>query len=95
MGRPGWPASWVAPAAAKPLPAPAMATVMLSLLMIAVPSWLEMRSMLGARGRVRVTLVPNGDVGSGVAITNLSDAFGAKLDFTAIERGGEIALQTF
>ena len=27
----------------------------------------------------------------GVAITNLGDSIGAKLDFTAIERGGEIA----
>jgi ESS family glutamate:Na+ symporter len=31
----------------------------------------------------------------GVAITNVADAIGAKLDFAPIERGGEIALQAF
>jgi ESS family glutamate:Na+ symporter len=32
---------------------------------------------------------------AGVAITNVGDAIGAKLDFVPIERGGEIALQAF
>jgi len=32
---------------------------------------------------------------AGVAITNVNDAIGAKLDFVPIERGGEIALQAF
>ena len=32
---------------------------------------------------------------AGAAITNVSDAIGAKLDFVPIERGGEIALQAF
>ena len=32
---------------------------------------------------------------AGVAITNLADAIGAKIDFAPIERGGEIALQAF
>ena len=31
----------------------------------------------------------------GVAITNLADAIGTKIDFAPIERGGEIALQAF
>jgi len=32
---------------------------------------------------------------AGVLITNLADLFGKKLDFEPIERGGELALQTF
>ena len=32
---------------------------------------------------------------AGVAITNLADAIGAKVDLAPIERGGEIALQCF
>ena len=32
---------------------------------------------------------------AGVAITNLADAIGAKIDLVPIERGGEIALQAF
>jgi ESS family glutamate:Na+ symporter len=32
---------------------------------------------------------------AGAAITNIADAIGAKIDFTPIERGGEIALRAF
>lgn len=32
---------------------------------------------------------------AGVLITNLSDVFGLEIDFAPIERGGEVALQTF
>lgn len=89
------PASWVAPEASTPVLAPPIATVMLSLLLIviavlagdAVNAWARGAGFV-LPGFLTAMLV-------GVAITNVSDAIGAKLDFTAIERGGEIALQAF
>jgi len=89
------PASWVAPEAAAPVPAPPLPTVMLSLLLIVVAvlvgdafnGWAREAGFV-LPGFLTVML-------AGVAITNVGDAIGAKLDFTAIERGGEIALQAF
>lgn len=95
-GAPGdSPASWVAPVAAKSVPAPPIARVMLTLLLIvgavlagaAVNAWARSAGFV-LPGFLTAMLV-------GVAITNVADAIGAKLDFAPIERGGEIALQAF
>ncbi|MET0655155.1 MAG: sodium/glutamate symporter [Pseudoxanthomonas sp.] len=89
------PASWVAPEAVAPAPAPPIATVLLVLLLIvtavlagdAVNQWAKAAGMV-LPGFLTAML-------SGAAIANLGDAFGAKMDFAPIERGGEIALQCF
>ena len=89
------PASWVAPEAATPAPAPPIATVMQVLLLIVVAvlagdaanGWAKEAGVV-LPGFLTAML-------AGVAITNLSDAIGAKIDFAPIERGGEIALQAF
>ncbi|MET0580828.1 MAG: sodium/glutamate symporter [Pseudoxanthomonas sp.] len=89
------PASWVAPEAVAPAPAPPIATVLLVLLLIvtavlagdAVNQWAKAAGMV-LPGFLTAML-------AGAAIANLGDAFGAKMDFAPIERGGEIALQCF
>lgn len=89
------PATWVAPAPASPEPAPSIATVMVALLLIvaavlaggAANAWARAAGFV-LPGFLTAMLV-------GVAITNVGDAIGAKLDLTSIERGGEIALQAF
>jgi ESS family glutamate:Na+ symporter len=89
------PASWVAPMPAKVVAAPPIATVMLTLLLIvaavlagaAVNGWARSAGVV-LPGFLTAMLV-------GVAITNVGDMIGAKLDFAPIERGGEIALQAF
>ena len=89
------PASWVAPEPVTPAPAPPIATIMKVLLLIvvavlaggAVNDWARNAGLV-LPGFLTAMLV-------GVAITNLGDAFGAKMDFAPIERGGEIALQAF
>lgn len=94
------PASWVAANAAAtvsaPLaPAPPIAAIMRVLLLIvvavlagdAVNGWARGAGIV-LPGFLTAMLV-------GVAITNLGDAMGAKLDLDPIERGGEIALQIF
>ncbi len=88
-------ASWVAPETAAPQPAPPIANVMLSMLLIviavlagaAINSWARGAGWV-LPGFLTAMLV-------GVAITNLGVAIGAEFDFHAIERGGEIALQAF
>lgn len=89
------PAPWIAPVPTVAAPAPPIATIMLSLLLIvaavlaggAVNTW--------ARGTGFVLPGFLTAMLAGVVITNLGDAIGTKLDFAPIERGGEIALQAF
>jgi ESS family glutamate:Na+ symporter len=89
------PASWVAPVDAASAPAAPIATVLQMLLLIVsavlagdvVNTW--------ARGAGFVLPGFLTAMLAGVAITNLWDAVGAKLDLVPIERGGEIALQAF
>ena len=89
------PASWVAPVPVVPAPAPPIASVMLALLLIVaavlagdvVNAWARDAGFV-LPGFLTAMLV-------GVAITNVGDAIGAKIDFAPIERGGEIALQAF
>jgi ESS family glutamate:Na+ symporter len=94
------PASWVAPEAATPVPAAPVpvapiATIMLVLLVIvaavlagdAANQWARSAGLV-LPGFLTAML-------AGVAITNLGDAIGARIDLTPIQRGGEIALQAF
>lgn len=89
------PASWVAPEAATPAPAPSISTIMVVLLLIvvavlggdAVNQWARDAGLV-LPGFLTAML-------AGAAITNLADLIGAELDFAPIERGGEIALQCF
>ncbi len=89
------PASWVAPEPVTPAPAAPIATIMQVLLLIvvavlagaAVNDWARNAGFV-LPGFLTAML-------AGVAITNLGDAIGAKIDFVPIERGGEIALQAF
>jgi ESS family glutamate:Na+ symporter len=89
------PASWVAPEAATPAPAPPIASILWVLLLIvaailagdAVNQW--------ARGAGLVLPGFLTAMLAGVLIANAGDAIGAKLDLAPIERGGEIALQLF
>ena len=89
------PASWVAPEAATPAPAPPIATVMLVLLLIVAAVLAGDAANQWARGAGLVLPGFLTAMLAGVAITNLADAIGAKVDFAPIERGGEIALQAF
>jgi ESS family glutamate:Na+ symporter len=94
------PASWVAPEAATPVPAAPVpvapiATIMLVLLVIvaavlagdAANQWARSAGLV-LPGFLTAML-------AGVAITNLGDAIGARIDLSPIQRGGEIALQAF
>ena len=91
----GSPATWVAPEPATPVPAPPIPLAILSLLLIVIAvlvgnvvnTWARNAGFV-LPGFLTAMLV-------GVAITNFGDAIGAKFDFAAIERGGEIALQAF
>jgi len=89
------PAGWVAPATAAPRPAPPIATVMLSLLLIVAA--ILAGSVMNTWARRAGWILPGFLTAMlvGVAITNIGGAIGAKLDFTTIARGGEIALQAF
>lgn len=88
-------ASWVAPEPSTPAHAPPIATVMQVLLMMivailagaAVNTWAKEAGVV-LPGFLTAML-------AGAAITNLADVTGAKIDFVPIERGGEIALQSF
>ncbi|MET0894086.1 MAG: sodium/glutamate symporter [Pseudoxanthomonas sp.] len=87
-------ANWVSPAATTAA-APPISTIMLVLLLIVgavlagdvVNQWAR-GAGLTLPGFLTAML-------AGVAITNLGDAFGARLDLAPVERGGEIALQAF
>lgn len=90
------PASWVAPEkAAAPAPAPPIATVMQVLLLIVIAVLAGDAANQWARSAGLVLPGFLTAMLAGVAITNLGDAIGAKIDFAPIERGGEIALQAF
>lgn len=89
------PASWVAPEAAAPVPAPPIATIMLVLLLIVVAVLAGDAANQWARGAGLVLPGFLTAMLAGVVITNLGDAIGARIDFAPIERGGEIALQAF
>lgn len=88
-------AGWIAPQATRPQPAPPIAVVILSLLLIVtavlagatINTWARSVGWI-LPGFLTAMLV-------GVAITNAIDAMGIQLDFSAIERGGELALQLF
>ena len=89
------PASWVAPEPVTQMTAPSIATIVLVLLLIvvavlagdAVNEWARDAGFV-LPGFLTAML-------AGVAITNLADAIGAKLDLVPIKRGGEIALHAF
>ena len=89
------PASWVAPKPVTPAPAPPIATIMQVLLLIVVA--VLAGAAVNDWGRNAGLVLPGFLTAmlAGVAITNLGDAIGAKIDFVPIERGGEIALQAF
>jgi glutamate:Na+ symporter, ESS family len=89
------PASWVAPEAETPVPAPPIATILLVLLLIVVAVLAGDAANQWARGAGLVLPGFLTAMLAGVAITNLGDAIGAKIDLAPIERGGEIALQAF
>jgi ESS family glutamate:Na+ symporter len=91
------PASWVAPASPIPAsePAPPIATIMVVLLLIVVAVLAGDAANQWARAAGVVLPGFLTAMLAGVAITNLVDAIGAKLDFAPVERGGEIALQAF
>lgn len=89
------PASWVAPDVASPPPAPPIATILGVLLLIVVAvlagdaanQWARVHGLV-LPGFLTAML-------AGALITNVADLVGARIDFTPIERGGEIALQAF
>lgn len=89
------PASWVAPAAAPPAPAPPIATIVLVLLLIVVAVLAGGAANQWARGAGLVLPGFLTAMLAGVVITNVADVFGARMDLSPIERGGEIALQAF
>ena len=88
-------ASWVAPQAAAPAPAPPIETVMVVLLLIvgailagdSANQWARSAGLV-LPGFLTAML-------AGAAITNVADRIGARIDLPPIERGGEIALQAF
>ncbi len=88
-------ASWVAPEAARPVSAAPIATIMLVLLLIvvAVLAGAAANQWASDAGFVLPGFLTA--MLAGVAITNLADIVGAKIDLVPIERGGEIALQAF
>lgn len=89
-------ASWVAPEPnARARPAAPIGNVMLVLLLIAVA--VLAGDAVNQWARAAGVVLPGFLTAmlAGVAITNLGDLVGAKIDFTPIERGGEIALQSF
>jgi len=88
-------AAWVAPEAAATAPAPPIGTIIVVLLLIVVAVLAGDAANQWAKG---VGVVLPGFLTAmlaGVAITNLGDAVGARIDFEPVERGGEIALQAF
>jgi ESS family glutamate:Na+ symporter len=87
-------ASWVTPEAA-PTPAPPMATIVQVLLLIVVA--ILAGDAVNAWARDAGLVLPGFLTAmlAGVAITNLGDAIGVRIDSVPIERGGEIALQSF
>lgn len=89
------PASWVAPDVASPPPAPPIATILgvLLLIVVAVLAGDAANQWARAHGLVLPGFLTA--MLAGALITNVADLVGARIDFTPIERGGEIALQAF
>jgi ESS family glutamate:Na+ symporter len=89
------PASWVAPEPVAPTPAPPIANIMQVLLLIIVAVLIG--DAVNAWARDAGFVLPGFLTAmlAGVAIANLGDVLGARLESAAIERGGEIALQIF
>ena len=89
------PASWVAPEAVKPAPAPPITTVMVVLLLIvaAVLAGDAANRWASASGLVLPGFLTA--MLAGAVIANVGDLIGAKIDLAPVERGGEIALQAF
>jgi ESS family glutamate:Na+ symporter len=89
------PASWVAPETPRPVPAAPIASIMQVLLLIvsAVLAGAALNEWARGAGLVLPGFLTA--MLAGTAITNLGDAIGVKIDLAPIERGGEIALQTF
>ena len=89
------PASWVAPDVAPPPPAPPIATILgvLLLIVVAVLAGDAANQWARAHGLVLPGFLTA--MLAGAVITNVADLVGARIDFTPIERGGEIALQAF
>jgi glutamate:Na+ symporter, ESS family len=89
------PASWIEPGTTSPTAATPIATVMQVLLLIviavlvggAVNDWAREAGFV-LPGFLTAML-------AGVAIANLGDASGLKIDIVPVERGGQIALQAF
>lgn len=88
-------ASWVMPEPATAAPAPPITTVIQVLLLILVAVLIGGAANTWARAQGLVLPGFLTAMLAGAAITNLADAFGRKIDFAPIERGGEIALQAF
>jgi ESS family glutamate:Na+ symporter len=89
------PAGWVAPHVPRPLPAVPVAIVMQVLLLViaavvagdAVNQWARNVGVV-LPGFLTAML-------AGAVIANVSDAIGYKIEFSPIDRGGEISLQAF
>ena len=88
-------ATWVASEEDNPPPAPSIDTVMIVLLLIIAAVLAGDAANRWARGAGLVLPGFLTAMLAGAAITNAADAFGAKIDFTPIERSGEIALRAF
>ena len=89
------PASWVLPEEDKPAPAPPIDTIMVVLLLIIAAVLAGDAANQWAKGAGLVLPGFLTAMLAGAAITNSADALGLEIDFTPIERGGEIALRTF
>ena len=89
------PASWVVPEEDKPPPASSIDTVMFVLLLIIAAVLAGDAANQWARGAGLVLPGFLTAMLAGAAITNAADALGAEIDFSPIERGGEIALRAF
>ena len=89
------PASWAAPEKAESAPAPPIATVMAVLLLIVLAVLIG--GLVNDWARANGWVLPGFLTAmlAGALIINVADVFGARIDFSPIERGGEISLQLF
>jgi ESS family glutamate:Na+ symporter len=88
-------ASWVAPDAAPPKPAPPIATLLAVMLLILVAVLAGDAANQWARAHGMVLPGFLTAMLAGALITNVADLVGARIDFDPVERAGEIALQAF
>jgi len=89
------PAMWVSPESRRPVPQQPISTIigLLFLILIAVVAGAALNEWSRAAGVVLPGFLTAMLVG--VAISNLSDVFGANFDLAPIERVGELTLQAF